>query len=754
MRLPFPALLLGIVLLLFPWSARATHIVGGELGLQYQSGDNYQLTLTLYFDAINGNAGALDPDATAGIYERGTNRLVRNLTLPLTRNTFVPYTNVACTIGSLSTRQLVYEATLPMPPNEYNHPAGYYVAVERCCRNNNISNIQGPGNAGQTYYLEFPAVVRGGQPFRDSSPRIFPPLSDYACRNELFYFDFGGTDEDGDSLVYEMATPLNGHATTFDPRPAQPGPQPYSLVSWNPGLSEARQMPGNPTLGVDRRTGRLTVRPSNLGLFVFGVKCSEYRAGVKIGEVRRDFQLLVINCPTNQSPQMAVTAPGPGRVAYVPGRDTLHLLPGQDRCLRLRFTDPDASSQLRMELRPVNFTAQLPVPTVSFGTVRVPGQPDTLTSTLCFPECFSTRGRVYLLDVIVADNGCSLPRRDTVRVAFTATSPPNSPPQASLIAPPTTFPLVAQVGDVVSQDVLCTDVDNDAMTLELTGRGFSPAAVGAQLVTLTSASGRITAQLRWPVDCRAVDRSLYEFEVRATANPCQELQSSPVLVIPVRVDYQNAAPVLATTFPPDVPAGPPAVVRLLLGEVYEATLTGTDADQHNLSWAVSDNPTLAATGMSFQVTGSSPGRSEAVFRWQAACDALKPDSLGFEATAFVRNVTFELRDATCKPLSQRRTVRFEVMRPAAPEFLPPTIFTPNKDGQSLNEHFALPTLPPDFCTQRFASVTVFSRWGNEVYRSTDRAFRWDGARAADGVYYYLVKYTDGRTFKGTVTLLR
>ncbi|KAA9339742.1 gliding motility-associated C-terminal domain-containing protein [Hymenobacter busanensis] len=738
------------LLLLAALPARATHIVGGELGLQYLSGDSYRLTLTLYFDARNGNPGALDPDATAGIFEKGTNRRLRNLTLPLTQNTFVPYTNVACAIGDLSTRQLVYAAGIDLPANLYNNPQGYYVAVERCCRNNNINNITNPGNAGQAYYLEFPPVTRNGQVFRDSSPRIFPPLSDYACLGELFYFDFGGTDSDGDSLVYDMVTPLNGHASAADPRPAQPGAVPYSLVSWEAGLSTQNQMPAFDPLRINSRTGRLTVRPSNAGLFVFGVRCAEYRRGVKIGEVRRDFQLLVIRCSSNQTPRMTVQAPGSGQPAYVPGRDTMHILPGTDRCLRMRFTDPDPSSQLTLELRPVNFTATLPAPSVRSGTVHVPGQPDTLVSTLCFPECFSSKGRVLLLDVIVADNGCSLPRRDTVRVAFTAQAPPNDPPQVSLIAPPTTFPLAARVGDVVRQDVLGLDPDNDAVTLELTGRGFSPAAVGAQLIVLTNANGRSTARLSWPVDCRAVGRTLYEFEVTCVANPCQERQESTKLLIPVQVNYQNAAPVLTTTFPPD--SIPIAVVRLPLGGVYSANLSGTDADNDNLRLAVEDNEAdLAAAGMSFQATNG-VGKASGVFRWVASCGSINPDSLDLRPYAYARTVTFTLRDETCVAAPQRRMVRFEVIRPAAPEFVPYNIFTPNKDTDNKNEFFALPSLPPDFCGQRFSSITIFSRWGNEVYRSQDRDFRWDGAHVAPGVYYYLVKYTDGRTFKGNVTV--
>ena len=51
--------------------------------------------------------------------------------------------------------------------------------------------------------------------------------------------------------------------------------------------------------------GFLTATPSQQGLYVFAVKCDEYRNGEKIGEVRRDFQMLVVDvCPRAEAPQI------------------------------------------------------------------------------------------------------------------------------------------------------------------------------------------------------------------------------------------------------------------------------------------------------------------------------------------------------------------------------------------------------------------------------------------------------------------
>ncbi len=594
--------------------------------LRYKSGASYTLILNLYFDDVHGDDQALSFEVLAGIFDKATHRPMQEVVLPLVSNTFVNYTNPACTQPTLRTRRLVYRRDITLDPQVYTSMSGYYAAVELCCRNEVISNIADPGGAAQTFYLEFPAVERNGQPFIDSTPQIFPPLNDYACKGELFYYDFGGVDPDGDSLAYSMVTPLNGHAIPRNPSP-QPRPSPYSLITWLRGFSEQAQLPGNPTMQIDAHTGRLTVRPSEFGLFVFGVRCEEYRQGVKIGETRRDFQLFVLSCEPNTPPSVQVYLNGSTR-AYQPGRDTLRILPDQNPCLQVRFTDSDRNSRLTVSVRPVNYSGPLPTwsgPTS--GTVRASNVPDTLQSTLCFPSCQDTEGKVLLLDVMVADNGCSLPKRDTVRLAFTAVSAPNVPPD------------------------------------------------------------------------------------------------------------------LTSSFPPSA-TDAPTLVEVPLGSVFTASLLGVDKDGNPLVLsAAGQGFDLTAAGMEFS-TQNGPGRSTGTFRWQANCEAAE---LGQELT-----VQFQLQESTTCPGEARLLpVRFAVV-PVLPttSFLPPNVFTPNGDG--VNDEFTLPDLPADYCDARFAGIQIFSRWGNEVYHSGERTFRWPGAGTAS-TYYYLITYTDGRRFKGWVT---
>lgn len=72
------------------------------------------------------------------------------------------------------------------------------------------------------------------------------------------------------------------------------------------------------------------------------------------------------------------------------------------------------------------------------------------------------------------------------------------------------------------------------------------------------------------------------------------------------------------------------------------------------------------------------------------------------------------------------------------EFEMPNVFTP--DGNLLND-FYVPIKANNVAVQKF---TVFNRWGNVVYESTNQPIIWDGkssgAEASEGVYFYVVKF--------------
>lgn len=708
--------------LLFP--ARATHIVGGELLLKHIAEATYQVTLNMYFDNINGNRGAIDPAITVTIFEKGTNLRKADIQLDNVQVSRVNYTHIACTIGSLSTDKIVYTRNINLSPSAFASPNGYYLVWERCCRNGVISNIFNPGSAGQTFYLEFPALTRNGQRFINSSPELFPPVSDYACLNELFQYNFGGKDPDGDSLAYELATPLNGHSTMNMPAPLAL-PAPYSQVLWTAGLHTGNQIPGNPTLRIDPRSGQLLVRPSRLGLFVFGIRCSEYRNQVKIGEVRRDFQVLVLYCLKNAPPRVQVKVAGRDTF-YQPG-EILVLPPGDKPCLDLYLSDPDPEEALTVEAQALNFTPNQPLLTLTSGVVNRNGLRDTLRTQVCLPACLESEGKTYAIDFIVTDDGCSLPKKDTIRVSFQMAPRPDHKPLISTTAPSQV--LRPRIGETISFAVTGTDADQDLVQLVLqTSRANAP-DIGFSAVP---GPGLATGTFTWTLSCQALLQASHLFTFQAVTTLCGRTVADSI-TIEVQPQYANTPPTLRADM-----AG--KTIDLVFGSTFSDSIFAADADTDLVHLtAVGEGFNLADYGM-LCPPASGRGAAATRFSWQ-------PNCLIGNKQEFV--VLFSGAEETCKPEPPPPLrVTFRVLFEAATTFLPANIFTPNNDG--LNDFFEIPTLPPDLCQSLFSRITIYNRWGTRVYESADRRFKWDGSQVTAGVYYYVITYTD-KQFRGTVT---
>jgi len=81
-----------------------------------------------------------------------------------------------------------------------------------------------------------------------------------------------------------------------------------------------------------------------------------------------------------------------------------------------------------------------------------------------------------------------------------------------------------------------------------------------------------------------------------------------------------------------------------------------------------------------------------------------------------------------------------------------TLFTPNGDGY--NDLWVIKSLE----SLGACSVRVFDSWGSQVYQNDDYRNTWDGqsdkGALPSGPYYYVVSFSNGELYKGTVNILR
>ncbi|GAB3797321.1 hypothetical protein GCM10028819_16290 [Spirosoma humi] len=302
-------LLAWLLILGLPFTAEATHQVGGQLEMR-AIGDvpgHFRVVVTQYLES--GPQADRQGGGTLGIFRKRDDVLMwRFSTRETGQRQPVIYANGYCAEQrNLKFIVATFEADIQLAPDTYNDSQGYYMSYQTRNRNGGINNIVNPIQTGYTFYLEFPALLQNNQLFTNSSPHFGAINGEYVCLGDPFTFPFGGIDPDGDELRYSMVTPLNQKAISGQSN-TQNGVSsgPYPDVSWLSGFDATNAIPGNPTLKVDARTGELSVTATKLGLYVFAVKVEEYRNGVKIGEVRRDFQLLVVDCPPTTTPDPAV----------------------------------------------------------------------------------------------------------------------------------------------------------------------------------------------------------------------------------------------------------------------------------------------------------------------------------------------------------------------------------------------------------------------------------------------------------------
>lgn len=609
----------------------ASHIVGGEFELLHVSGNTYRLNLIIYFDKINGAVGAKDPSATVSIFRKSNNTLVLSPTLALDTETSVDYTQPECSNGEIVTDKLIYTSLITLDPSIFNEPQGYYVVWERCCRNYTISNIysQDPQSggiaAGQTFLLEFPPVVKNGQPFINSSPHLFPPLNDYACPNKPYYVDFAGVDDDGDSLVYSMVTPLNTHSQVALPPIL---PMPYPLVTWRPGYGNNNIINGSPDLKISK-DGLLTATPQTQGLFVFAVRVEEYRNKELIGVSRRDFQMLVVDGCAHAVPPVIT---GPTSVTLTAAQT------GSDRCITVTVSDADSENPAD------NYTENIRIRAVGLNfnnndltEILPPDVTATLTHgstanfSICFPVCPFFLGGPYEVGIIAMDDACSLPYLDTLRVTVNVEPPPNTDPYFTSTPPIITL----DEGTSGSWDFEVRDDDGDELLASVITDGFVLADAGMTFTITNQVPGLVQGTLTWDAFCTIYDFSKRTaFQVKILVDDMDQCDLND----PVESEYNltvklpdNAPPIIDTDLTNDPAEKVVTNVKRKIYQDLSFNVTGNDADGDFLLMDLIGAETMSADslrglGISFSRVEGNP-TLQSKFNWDINCSKINLDVL-------------------------------------------------------------------------------------------------------------------------------
>lgn len=324
-----PVLIATLAAILTPLALEARHIIGGEityecLGPGPGNSRQYRFKMKVYRDCL-GNGAEFDNPAQFAIY-RGTysnNSFVQSFEVgnPVITALIPDTPNCVQQIPFVCVQQAIYTFNVTLPLSTQS----YFMVYQRCCRNETISNLISPGDVGATYMVE---ITGDAQQLCNNSPVFtnFPPI--IICKSFPLSFDHSATDADGDQVVYSFCSPWDGggnitvgsaFTSCEGAVPTPPCAPPFDNVPFAvPNYTPGNPMGGNPMVNINSLTGLITGTPVLLGQFVVGICVQEFRNGVLLSTIKREFQFNVTDCsPTVIAEIDADTVPGPSTYVVV-----------------------------------------------------------------------------------------------------------------------------------------------------------------------------------------------------------------------------------------------------------------------------------------------------------------------------------------------------------------------------------------------------------------------------------------------------
>jgi len=728
------------------------HIVGGDVTYSFVSRNNntltYQITFTMYRDTEGGGA-QFDNNAAFGLFRGSGNNwsLVRSYEHSpveietININTGNPCLEVPSGIG-VELGIYTFNVSFQLSATD-----SYMIAYQRCCRNNTINNILTPEDTGAVFSVEISPFAQAEE---DSSPTFddFPPV--VICANTLLNFDHSATDIDGDQIVYSFCTPLQsggqrGITPGEDPTQCDgitPNPEncqpPFREVNFRlPAFSFDNPLGNGVT--VNQSSGLISGIPQMLGQFVVGVCATTFRNGVEIGRVSRDFQFNVTTC------EVAVQASlGSDRIsgdnAFVINQcgdlqvDFVNLSTDQSKIFSYDWQIDVLGDLVEFDTRNISYT--FPDTGTYNGLLLLNNEGDfanckdtaeiivnifpAITSDFTFDYDTCVAGPVDFINQSVTGAGNILKNEWTFEpMAFSDDVDPRH-----TYATPGIKPVKLTVED--------KNECRDSTVKDITWFPVPPLVVVQPNQFVGCNPARISfTNLSTPID------STYDVVWNfGDGNSVNEISPSHV--------YEDVG-----TYTVDVTITSP--IGCQIDENFDGWIRILESPEAGFSYTPKE-PTIFNKDVDF--FDESVGAESWIWNIGGLGYVVQNPSHTFPDTGMVDVVQVVTHSSGC---TDTMAVVLDIL-PLVTLHLP-NAFTPNNDG--LNDTFKGKGFFDGF---KDYSMTIWNRWGENIYQTTDPNQGWNGRKnnngnaSQGGVYVYSIEYTGPRgnvnLLKGHVTLVR
>lgn len=725
--------------------SNASHIFGGELLYKHVSGNTYEITLTVYGDCT----GSAFPNLIRSVPEikifRG-NVLNQLTTLSLASNSNVEVTPVcpekkdstACKIPGSSIpgiTQFTFSRRVSLPPSNnwrivFEGELGVISgATAQAGRTNAITNIA-IGGGGSLMYLE--ATLNNlNEP--NSSPQYTTIPTPFYCINVEQEYNQGANDPDNDSLDFSLTPGLINSTSTVNYIAPFTGQQPLAVAA--------------NAFNYNNINGQMTFTPNLVQNALVVNKVEEYKDGVLVGTSMREMTFIVLSNCNNQPPSGILdtnTVTG-ARVDFA-DKNQVNVCIGDNVSFKVPVRDGDNDSiTVTLNSIPTGANAFVLYNNTDTPLVNFDWQTQSLPVG------------TYNFFANYKDDACPLSANQTQAYTIKIVNPYSV--SHKVLAPSNCYHKVYVKLDVtngvIPRIITLKDTNDNILNTyyDSTGDGFTDSLdVGTYNVKVTSNHLLCGTDYQFTL----VDSGTYPIIPRVN-DTFLCLNDEPIeLLLVDSVDGMiewfmiDGTPLSG---PPTYSTNTPTVFRWKLRQKYDVCYSDFD----NVIVSVHDLPNIEiqnqpervciGDGMTLRATGGID------YTWMPESEVIQVDSMPYTR---VNQPTLYI----VKGIDERGCINYDSVLYDDIEnccrFSYPSAFTPNGDGT--NDGWRV----LNYGNVEYFRVSIFNRWGQRVFLSSDPYKHWDGnyfgKKCEVGTYYFYVKgkcVTGGEEeHKGTIQLIR
>lgn len=782
--------------LLFYSTSQSQALIGGYLQRERPlPGDGNSFTYR-FVGSLLGDAGtrpsSFPAQITFDIYRKRDDRKINSVNV--SQGTVTTLSTFAfCSNELVLYNEAVYRFSIDFNPAVYNDAGGYYiVSSPACCRGSGVANIANAGSSPIVLYFEITSDAIKAVPM-DYISVVGVPDKSFLCVSEANTVSIILTTE-----------PLGAPAPpAFDKKcrlitPLTSGSKPYQDINWASGYSLSNPVDITGSLNIAQSTSelKLTLTPTKLGTYHYGVVYEEYRNGVKYFEQRYEYQMLVKICERLPIPTITATKPKTTTPSITPEfceGDSIQLNAQSSRKgvkYQWKFNGVDIpkatdsvyiakaagdyyvlTSDARVCAPPTlaQVTVKMnPKPTVTIASTSSGGG-GCQAATVQLSTNTNGNGLKYqwskdntdingatnpILDVtasgdytvkVTSDKGCSATSK-TEKVTLSGLPSPTvvSVNGKTALCPGSTLALSATTGAGLTYQWIF-----DGITLGATQPTYTAKSGGGYAVKITNTAG-----------CSATSPTL---NITLTQSVPPTLTTSSTGICPGNsiqlttntgaMSYEwfrdNVKIANASTATYTTTQGGTYLVQVV--DMYGCTMQSTNLVLTNVPTPTvnAGNDVSIEVGKSVPLSATTSAAIGATYAWAPPAGLDKINVLNPTSTPLL-TTTYKLTVTTKEGCTASDDVTITVTFPTIEI---PNAFSPNEDG--VNDTWTIRGIEayPE------CSVEIYNRWGSKVFASQGYTLPWDGRKDSQlmpvATYYYVIKLgVDNQAFNGTLTIIK